>query len=124
MELHVQWNCTERLSHEMEVAVYRIVQEALTNVAKHSGATHVGVVLTCDGSRLSAIVEDDGKGFDMTSMPEESMSRLGLFGMEERAQLVGGTLKVESSPGSGVAVYLRIPIQASEGAMPCNVSAS
>ena len=124
VELHVQWDCTKRLSHEMEVAVYRIVQEALTNVAKHSAATHVGVVLTCDGVRLSAIVEDDGRGFDVESAPGQATSRLGLFGMEERAQLVGGTLTVESSHGRGTALYLRIPLHYREEAMPCNVSAS
>ena len=124
VELHVRWDCSERLSHEVEIAVYRIVQEALTNVAKHSAATHVGVVLTCDGVRLSAIVEDDGKGFDTEAAPDPVTRRLGLFGMEERAQLVGGTLTVESSPGHGTAVYLRIPFQTREGALPCNVSAS
>lgn len=123
-QLHVQWNCAEELLREQEVAVYRIVQEALTNVAKHAKATHVGIVLSCDGDRLSAIVEDDGVGFDIEALSNRATSRLGLFGMEERAQLAGGTLTVESSPGKGTAVYLRIFFHDRREVGSCSTSVS
>ena len=115
VELHIRWDCPERLSHEVEVAVYRIVQEALTNVVKHAAASHVSVVLSCEGDKLSVVVEDDGCGFDTNAKLQEAGDRLGLFGMEERAQLVGGSLTVEASPGQGTAVYLRVPVHCQEG---------
>ena len=113
--LHIRWECPERLSHEVEVAVYRIVQEALTNVVKHAEASHVSVVLSCEGDKLSVVVEDDGCGFDTDAKLQEAGDRLGLFGMQERAQLVGGSLTVEASPGQGTAVYLRVPVHCQEG---------
>ncbi len=115
VEMHIRWECPERLSHEVEVAVYRIVQEALTNVVKHANASHVSVLLRCEGDKLSVVVEDDGCGFDTDAKQQEAGDRLGLFGMEERAQLVGGSLTVEASPGQGTAVYLRVPVRCQEG---------
>ena len=115
VEMHLRWDCPDRLAHEVEVAVYRIVQEALTNVAKHANAAHVSVVLACEDNRLSVVVEDDGIGFDMNGTAKDAGGRLGLFGMEERAQLVGGSLTVEASPGQGTAVYLRVPVRCREG---------
>ena len=94
--------------------MYRIVQEALTNVVKHANASHVSVVLSCEGDKLSVVVEDDGCGFDTNTKLQEAGDRLGLFGMEERAQLVGGSLTVEASPGQGTAVYLRVPVRCQE----------
>lgn len=113
--MHIRWDCSERLSHEVEVAVYRIVQEALTNVAKHANASHVSVVLNCEEDKLSVVLEDDGCGFDADANLQNAGGRLGLFGMEERAQLVGGSLAVESSPGQGTSIYLRVPVQCREG---------
>ncbi|MHC1758141.1 MAG: ATP-binding protein [Negativicutes bacterium] len=115
VEMHLRWDCPDRLAHEVEVAVYRIVQEALTNVAKHANAAHVSVVLSCEGNRLSVVVEDDGIGFEMNGTTKDAGDRLGLFGMEERAQLVGGSLTVEASPGQGTTVYLRVPVHCREG---------
>ena len=123
-----------RLAPEVEIALYRIVQESLTNVARHAGATNVAVVLERRGpacgpdgadeemarpleeeeaaepavpSRILAIVEDNGIGFDPTLVAQRN--RLGLFGMRERAQALGGKLTVESAPGSGTTLYVEVP---------------
>ena len=101
-----------RLPPEVETTVYRIVQEALTNVAKHAQATRVSLVLRHRGTSLLAIVEDDGRGFDVEailgSAPIEK--QLGLFGMSERAALLGGRFSVESAPGRGTTVFVEIPL--------------
>ncbi|RME40691.1 MAG: hypothetical protein D6796_16880, partial [Caldilineae bacterium] len=97
----------ERLPPEVETALYRIVQEALTNVARHARATRVGVLLERRDDRLVAIVEDDGVGF----APEEvaqTNGRLGLFGMRERAEMLGGTLSIESEPGKGTTIFVEV----------------
>lgn len=96
-----------RLTPEIETALYRVVQEALTNVAKHAGAKVVSVVFTRADGYVTAVVEDDGVGFQ----PEAAApDRLGLLGMRERANLVGGELDIESKPGWGTTVLIRIPI--------------
>ena len=97
-----------RPAAEVEIAAYRIVQEAITNVVRHAGASRAGVILERHGDRLRVIVEDDGRGFD----PEEAAGRgrLGLFGMRERAEMMGGTLTLESRPGAGATVYAELPL--------------
>jgi signal transduction histidine kinase len=99
----------QRLTPEAETAVYRIVQEALTNVVRHADASHVSVVLTRKNAGVSVVIEDDGRGFD----PEGASDRggLGLLGMRERVQLLDGTLDVDSTPGSGTALILHLPLQ-------------
>jgi signal transduction histidine kinase len=102
-----------RLLPSAESAVYRIVQEALTNVARHSGAAHAGVVLERRDGYIHLAVEDDGRGFDpdRAAMPDaDRLQRLGLVGMRERAALVGGTMDIESAPGQGTTVFVRFPI--------------
>jgi PAS domain S-box-containing protein len=100
------------LSHE--TALYRIAQEALTNVFKHSGADRVSFILERRGDHVLAVVEDNGKGFDVEAPPETSDRgrKLGLLGMRERAALLGGTLDVESAHGAGTTVFVRIPLAA------------
>ncbi len=95
----------ERLPPEVETTVYRIVQEALTNVLKHADAQHVSVVLTGKNDTLSVVIEDDGKGFEPTS----GVDRLGLAGMRERVALLDGRLLVDSSPGRGTTLVLELP---------------
>jgi signal transduction histidine kinase len=97
----------ERLPAEVEVALYRVVQESLTNVIKHAGATHVSVVLTRRGGGVSAIVEDNGRGFAESELREDA---LGVVGMRERLALVGGTLELESAPGIGTTVSAYVPL--------------
>jgi len=100
----------ERLSFDIGVAIYRVVQEALTNASRHSNAEVVSVILEGDNDQVRIIVEDDGVGFDVEnfmSSPVENR-RLGLMGMQERIQLVGGKFKLES--GSGTTIVVTIPL--------------
>ncbi|MBC8029051.1 MAG: sensor histidine kinase [Pyrinomonadaceae bacterium] len=103
-----------RLAPPVETAVYRIVQEALTNVVKHAQANRVSVMLEYRFDELLVIVEDNGRGFhpEVTLTAKEG-GGLGLLGIQERAALVGGRVQVESKPGSGVTVAIRIPAPAS-----------
>jgi signal transduction histidine kinase len=95
-----------RLSAEVETALYRIVQEALTNVVKHADARRVSITLVRKGVSVVVVVEDDGRGFEAGHARDAS---LGLLGMRERVTLVGGTLTVESAPGSGTTLVAEVP---------------
>lgn len=97
----------KRLPIEIETALFRIVQEALTNVALHAQATRVDVLITRTNRRVSAIVEDDGVGFVAASTVTEE--QLGLFGMRERVEMLGGTFTIESSPGKGTVIKAEVP---------------
>jgi signal transduction histidine kinase len=97
----------ERLPAEAETVLYRVVQEALTNVAKHADAARVSIVLTRRGGGVSTIVEDDGRGFEAG---ETRRDALGLVGMRERLALLDGTLTVESVPGKGTALVAYVPV--------------
>jgi signal transduction histidine kinase len=88
---------------------YRILQEALTNVARHARARVVGVELKLEGTTLELVVRDDGVGFDARAALNEA-SGLGLHGMQERVALLGGTVEIESRPGHGTVVRARIPV--------------
>jgi signal transduction histidine kinase len=103
---------TGRLPPQEETALYRIAQEALTNVVKHAGAENVSILLEQRDNTAVLIVEDDGKGFDLEAVTRAGgrAQRLGLLGMEERASLIGGRLTIESRPGGGTAVFVEIPI--------------
>ena len=100
-----------RLLPAAETAVFRIVQEALTNVARHARAHGVSVLLERRGANLVTVVEDDGCGFDPGAIAGAPIQeRLGLAGMAERAALVGGRLVVESQPQQGTAVFITVPL--------------
>lgn len=103
-------NHAERLSADVEVAIYRVVQEALTNVSRHSQADIVSVILSRDDRHVQVIIEDDGVGFDAEYLMSGLMEsrRLGLMGMQERVQLVGGEFKIES--GAGTTIVVSIPL--------------
>jgi signal transduction histidine kinase len=105
----------QRISPQIETTIYRIAQEALTNVLKHAEATRVSVLLEYRNNQIRTIVEDDGKGFDTDYSPNGTpmSGRLGLIGMQERVALVGGTFDVESRPGSGTTLVVRIPTSSS-----------
>jgi two-component system sensor histidine kinase UhpB len=94
-----------KLAPETELAVYRIAQESLTNIARHSSASRVTIALECGPDSIVLSVGDDGRGFD-GSMPEEHG---GLRSMRERALLVGGALAIKESPRGGVEVRLEVP---------------
>jgi two-component system sensor histidine kinase UhpB len=102
----------ERLPSAIETALYRIIQEALTNTAKHSGARTANVVLRRRRDAVQAIVSDDGCGFDVegTLRTPAAWAHLGLHGMRERAALLGGTVTIESTPDEGTTIYVRVPI--------------
>ncbi|MBC7238108.1 MAG: GAF domain-containing sensor histidine kinase, partial [Chloroflexi bacterium] len=102
----------ERLPPDVETALYRIMQEALTNVARHAQATNVSVLLEMRKGRVKLIIEDDGQGFDVARvMGSRAHERnLGLYGMRERATLVGGMFTIESTPGVGTTVFVEIPL--------------
>jgi PAS domain S-box-containing protein len=98
------------LGEGVATAAYRIAQEALTNAVRHARAAEVSVVLHSDDRRLVLTVQDDGQGFDMAAVSESE--GIGLAGMRERANLVGGRLRVRSSPGEGTEVRLEVPLSA------------
>jgi signal transduction histidine kinase len=100
-----------RLDPELETVVYRLVQEALNNVAKHAGAGRVELQVRSGEDRLAVLISDDGKGFDI----EGEFSGFGLAGMRERVELAGGELQIESRPGSGTRVSASMPIEAGGG---------
>ncbi len=95
-----------RLPPEIETAVYRIVQEALTNILKHAEARDVSVVLTRRGDVVVGLIEDDGKGFDVSGRRDG----VGLIGMRERVELLDGSLAVDSTPGGGTTLVLELPL--------------
>jgi signal transduction histidine kinase len=97
-----------RLPEDVETALYRVIQESLTNVVKHARARRVSIILTRRASSVSAVIEDDGQGFDPAARDGEGF---GLNGMQERLGLLGGRLQVESSPGgSGTTVAAEVPL--------------
>lgn len=100
---------TVRLGPDIETTIFRLVQEAMTNVARHAKANRVDVVISRQDSHVTVAVEDDGVGFDVDLAL--ASDRLGLIGMRERAVLAGGKLDIESRPGGGTAVLASIPLQ-------------
>jgi signal transduction histidine kinase len=96
----------ERLPPDIETALYRTVQEALTNVVKHARARNVSILLTRKSASVSAVVEDDGRGFSMDSYGDG----IGLLGMRERLALLDGTLSIEASPGAGTTLVVEVPL--------------
>ena len=96
----------ERLPANVETILYRTVQEALTNVVRHAHATRADVVMMVREDKLVVLVEDDGVGFDPQTVSTED--HLGLFGIRERAEMIGATLLVESAPGKGTTIMLEV----------------
>ena len=109
MSVHFQqmWPTADRLPAEIETALYRIVQESLTNIVKHARATSVSVVLTRKDDSVSVVVEDDGVGFEPHRAREDG---IGLAGMRERVALLGGRLAIESRPGAGTTFVAEVPL--------------
>jgi signal transduction histidine kinase len=97
----------------VETALYRIVQEALTNVIRHAGATNVRIQLTRDGrGNLCCSIRDDGVGFDVVStLAQRKKGGLGLIGIRERLNAVGGTLQIHSERGWGTELRVEIPAE-------------
>ena len=104
---------TNRLPREFETILYRIAQEALTNVARHAQAKRVSVLVERRPGFALLIVEDDGRGFDAQGVgaAPAGPGKLGVLGMQERVRQAGGTLSIESAPGAGAAVFARLPLE-------------
>lgn len=97
---------SDRLEGRAETTLYRVIQEALTNIVKHAGAGRVSILLQRQGTAVVALIEDDGSGFDPATTRDDA---LGLVGMRERLALAGGRLRVESTPGSGTTIVAEVP---------------
>ncbi|HEY2899244.1 MAG TPA: PAS domain S-box protein [Polyangia bacterium] len=108
VDLHVTGPRLPRLPESLELALYRVAQEALTNAAKHASPAAVSVLVHRNVNAIRLVVEDDGRGFDVTEA--QSGKQLGLLGMRERAHLVGGLMTVESSPGAGTTICVTVPM--------------
>ncbi|MCC7370899.1 MAG: sensor histidine kinase [Chloroflexi bacterium] len=99
----------ERLPPDVELVAFRVIQEALSNVARHSGASRAEIRLGAGPSILTISIADDGRGFQLETALDSRQRSLGLFGMHERAGLVGGRLILDSAPGRGTRVRLELP---------------
>jgi signal transduction histidine kinase len=99
----------QRVPPRVETAVYRIVQEALTNAARHAAVSSISIVMVQEPGALTVIVEDDGRGFDPERFASHRESHMGFIGMRERAEQLGGTLVIDAAPGKGTVVRSRIP---------------
>jgi signal transduction histidine kinase len=103
---------TMKLPPSVELQLFRIAQEALANVRKHSGASRCEVSIgNLSASELELSVSDDGRGFDPALIESASPGKFGLTGMRERAEALGGTAQVQSTPGGGTRVVVRIPVR-------------
>jgi signal transduction histidine kinase len=106
IEVDFQSRCEERLPEELETHLFRIAQEALTNAARHSGASRVTVTLEKEDSRVRLRISDNGKGMSPDAAPGPG---LGMVGMRARARSAGGELKVETAPGKGLSIEAVVP---------------
>jgi signal transduction histidine kinase len=110
VDLHAPTLRNARLPIEVETVVYRIVQEAVTNVIKHAQASCLSVIVERRDGQLRAVIEDDGRGFDLALLNlSDPNAPLGLIGMRERAESVGGSLTIESG-STGTSIYVHIPL--------------
>jgi PAS domain S-box-containing protein len=113
LKIVVEGELTKRLSAPIETTLYRIVQEALTNVMKHAHATHVSITFRVEGRRLRCAIRDDGVGFDVaTVLSRPGLRGLGLTGIQERLNAVGGILQIVATPRSGTELIISVPMEA------------
>ncbi len=116
VDVHCAGLSNGRLPSQIEVTLYRVIQEALNNIAKHAQARRVSLIVERRADHVLAIIEDDGCGFDaqVVEGPTTGMAvknRLGMLGMQERVGQVEGTLTIETSPEEGTAIFVRIPLE-------------
>src|SRR6266852_1531227 len=113
LPIHIDATISGRLSISVETTLYRIVQEALTNAVKHAKASNVWIRAWRENLVLACSIRDDGGGFD-SSQTSAAPSRkgLGLIAMQERVSAIGGTLRIESRPGQGTELSIRLPLEA------------
>jgi two-component system sensor histidine kinase UhpB len=115
----------QRLSPEIETALFRVMQEAINNIARHAAARNVEIKLELEENTAIISIEDDGIGFDLSELsitaikdleskesPLSSNARgLGIIGMQERIELLGGELDIDTAPHSGTHIHIRVPLQ-------------
>jgi signal transduction histidine kinase len=111
VDFHCEGMEAHRLPLQLETTLYRVAQEALTNVTRHANAKRVSVLLERRPDLVSLIVEDDGDGFDAEIQASAAQGKLGLVGMRERVTLAGGKLEIESARGAGTTVFARVPFK-------------
>jgi signal transduction histidine kinase len=109
VEVQTPDSAAGRMPEEVETALYRIAQEALTNTAKHAGARRVHIAVEREPGVVQLVVSDDGRGFPFRQ--PGAGGPLGLSGMHERAALLDGSVRVDSAPGQGTRVTVRIPCE-------------
>ena len=112
VDFHSRGVTAQRLAAELETTLYRITREALTNVVRHAQAKRVSVLVERRADQVLLIVEDDGRGFDAAGLlrAPATQGKLGLLGIQERATLAGGSVEIESNPGAGTTVFVRLPL--------------
>jgi signal transduction histidine kinase len=114
LNIHIKTTVAGRLPGQIEVALYRIVQEALTNAAKHAKASQVGIRIGRKNRAVCCSIEDDGVGFDARAVLSNGKRRgLGLIGMQERLNAIGGTLSINSAPGRGTKLLIQLATETS-----------
>ena len=112
LSIGIQSSLKVRYAANIETALYRIIQEALTNVTKHARARNVKIRLTCVAKNLHCRIRDDGMGFDLpTVLSRREQKGLGLVGIRERLNALGGTLHIDSEPGRGTELLVKIPVE-------------
>jgi signal transduction histidine kinase len=110
LDIHVDSALAGRLAPAVETALYRIMQEGLTNIAKHAAAIHVTLQVWHEGGRVHSLLRDDGVGFVVAQVVDRTGLRgLGLLGIQERLEALGGTLQITSAPGQGTTLQITLP---------------
>src|SRR5882762_9178116 len=113
LPIHIDATISGRLSSSIETTLYRIVQEALTNAVKHAKASNVWIRARSEDFVLLCSIRDDGGGFDSSQTSSAPCRKgLGLIAMQERVSAIGGTLRIESRPGQGTELSIRVPLEA------------
>lgn len=107
LAIHFDCSLTKRLSSNKETAIYRIIQESLTNTRKYAASTHASVTIREMDNRVTVLIEDNGKGFE----PEQANRGVGLFSMEERARSVDGELQIVAKEGKGTKIIFELPLK-------------
>ena len=111
VDLKFHRDAAEQIPSPVAVAIYRVAQEAITNVIRHAHAKHIGVRLGLEPGALVLDVVDDGSGFDVTAARSRPAASVGLFGMAERVALVGGDFEIRSTARSGTRIHVRVPLR-------------
>jgi two-component system, NarL family, sensor histidine kinase UhpB len=110
VELSIELATDRRVPGVLETIVYRAAKEGLRNVANHAKARRVGLNVRAQRGVLSLILDDDGVGFDVGAISQAPGPGLGLAGIRERVELAGGTFAIESAPGAGTTLFVRLPL--------------